>query len=157
MEFDKAKKFAAYLLSSKTYTCKEMYQKLIIKKFDSEVAEQIVSKLCEAGVLNDEEYAKMYVHDAVNIHMKGAFRIRQELLKKGVASSLIDKALGEFDDDVEEQLNEYVKLRFLDKVFEDYRDIEKAKSHLLRRGYGLSEINKCFNRLGIRISRGDWD
>ncbi len=128
-----------------------------MKKFDEEIAEQTVSEYCKAGVLNDEEYAQMYVHDAVNIHMKGAFRIRQELLKKGVASSIIDKALEGFDENEKNQLKEYVELRFADKVFTEYREIEKAKAHLLRRGYGISEINKCFKELGIKVSRGDWD
>ncbi len=157
MEIEKAKKFAAYLLSSKPYTCKEIYYRLIMKKFDEETAEGVVTEFCRAGILNDEEYAAMYVHDAVNIHMKGAFRIKQELLKKGIASNIIDRAIQSVDDDEENQLREYVELRFGDKIFEERRDIEKAKAHLLRRGYGISEINKCFNELGIKISRGDWD
>lgn len=128
-----------------------------MKNFDEEIAEQTVSQFCEAGILNDEEFARMYVHDALNIHMKGAFRIRQELLKKGVASSIIDKALDGFDENEKNQLKEYVELRFADKVFTEYREIEKAKAHLLRRGYGISEINKCFNELGIKVNRGDWD
>lgn len=162
MEKEKAKRYAASVLSSRMYTCKEVVDRLVRKGFDTELAEEVVGEFCAAGVLDDAEYARCYVHDAINIGMKGEYRIKQELLRKGVAGSVIDKALAEFEDDTEKQLEEYVQLRFGNTVFTDRRDIEKAKAHLARRGYSYTDIRRCFENLDIRVQkpdddRGDWD
>ena len=55
------------------------------------------------------------------------------------------------DVDVEELLEGYVRIRFADKEFSDRRELEKAKAHLARRGFSLSEINRCFKKLNITV------
>ncbi len=157
MDIASAKKIAAKIISFKMYSCKEVYKKLLSKGCDEETAEAVVAEFVNAGILNDIEYAKAYIHDAMLIGLKGMFRIRQELIAKGIAQSVIDRAAEESDIDPDEQLQSYVELRFLDRVFEDYKDIEKAKAHLMRRGYGISDINRCFKELNIAVKRGDMD
>lgn len=155
MEFEKAKKIVAKLISFKMYTMNEVYKKLIQKGISNEIAEQTVAEFCKAGILNDEEYAKAYIHDGLLVNMKGAFRIKQELIQKGIASSIVEKAFKDTEIDEESMLEEYVRLRFDGKVFSDWKEIEKAKAHLARRGFGLYEINKCFENLGIKVVRGE--
>lgn len=157
MDLEKAKKYAVQLLSYKMYTCREIFQKLTAKGYSDNVAELTVAALCEAGILNDEQYASFYIHDAASVNLKGMFRIKQELLKKGIASSIIDKAIQNSDIDTAVQLAEYVRLKFADKAFSSAKELEKAKAHLLRKGYSYSEINKCFNSLDIKVNGGDWD
>lgn len=160
MEFEKAKKIAAKLLSYKPYSCDEVCRKLMQKGIERETAEKTVAEFCRAGILNDEEYAKMYIHDAAVLGLKGMFRIKQELRAKGVAESVIERALQSTDIDTESQLDGYVSLKYGDTVFESYKEIEKAKAHLARKGYSLSEINRCFKRLDIKAGvqdRGEWD
>ncbi len=157
MDIMSAKKIAAKIISLKMHTCREVYQRLLRKGCDEQTAEEAVAEFCRAGILNDAEYAKAYIHDNTVIGLKGMYRIKQELLAKGVAASVIDKAAMEADIDIEEQLKSYVELRFADRVFENYKDIEKAKAHLMRRGYSISDINRCFKELNISVSRGDGD
>ncbi len=157
MDIASAKKIAAKIISYKMYTCREVYRKLLSKGCDEETAELTVAEFVNAGILNDMEYAKAYIHDAMLIGLKGMYRIRQELIAKGIASSVVDRAEEACEISSEEQLRSYAELRFGDKAFEDYRDIEKAKAHLVRRGYGISEINRCFKELGIAVQRGDMD
>ena len=157
MEVEKAKKVVAKLLSKKMYTCDEIYKRLIHKGFSKEISEIIVGEFSKVGILNDEEYARLYIHDAVCVNMKGIHRAKQELLLKGVALSLIERVEQEAEIDQSEQLERYVELRFGDRVFEDWKEIEKAKAHLVRRGFGIYDINKCFDKLGIKVMRGDRD
>lgn len=157
MNKERAISFAGHLLAAKMYTCDEIYKRLLRKDCDEEIAEEVVAEFCKAGVLDDCRYAEMYVHDAVNIHAKGFYRIKQELLRKGIASSVVEKAFEGMEEDCEEGLTEYVRMRFGDKQFNDMRELEKAKAHLLRRGYSFSEINRCFRALDIRITGGDTD
>lgn len=151
MEFDKAKKIAAKLISFKMYTCKEILKKLMQKDISYDVAESVVGEFCKAGILDDTEYAKAYIHDGLYVHMKGMYRIKQELLKKGVASSVIEKAIQETEINTEDSLAEYVSLRFGDREFSDWKELEKAKAHLVRRGFSLYDINRCFVNLGIKV------
>ncbi len=151
MELEKAKKIAASLLSYKSYTCQEIYQRLVRKGIDGEMAEQAVAEFAKAGILNDAEYARMYIHDALVLGMKGLFRIKQELRAKGIALSVIERAAEDVDVDAEEMLESYVRIRFGDKEFSDRRELEKAKAHLARRGFSLSEINRCFKKLNITV------
>ena len=152
---EKAKKIAAKLISYKMYTCNEVYKKLVQKGIDDDIAQATVDEFVKAGILDDMEYAKLYIHDAQAIGLKGMYRIRQELLSKGVASSVIEKAANECEIDPEEMLENYVTLRFGDKQFSDYKELEKAKAHLLRRGFAIGDINRCFKKLDICVVRGD--
>lgn len=155
MELERAKNIAAKFLSYRMYTCNEIYCKLLQKGICEETAEITVTEFCKAGILDDGEYARAYIHDGVFVHMKGLYRIRQELLQKGVASKTIEKAMRETETDTEAQLREYAELRFLGKEFSDRKELEKAKAHLVRRGFGISEINRCFDELGIKVKKGD--
>ncbi len=154
-EFDNAKKAAAGLLSQKMYTCDEIFQRLVRKGFSKEISEVVVAEFAKAGILNDEEYARLYIHDSVCVNMKGIHRVRQELLRKGIASSVIEKAEREMDFDANEQLESYAELRFGDKVFGSWKELEKAKAHLVRRGFSIYDVNKCFDKLGIKVMRSD--
>lgn len=155
MDIEVAKKIAAKLISYKMYTCSEVFKRLCQKGCDSETAEMVVAEFCRAGILNDEEYAKMYIHDASLISMKGMFRIRQELLAKGLASAVIERAIAESEVNADDQLEHYAELKFGDKVFSEYREIEKAKAHLARRGFSISDINRVFKKLNITVKRGE--
>lgn len=155
MDIDKARTTAAKMISYKMYTCSEVYRGLIKKGCEDDVAEMVVAEFCKAGILNDEEYARLYIHDAAVIGLKGMYRIKQELFAKGIANAVIEKAAAANEINMEEQLEAYIELRFSDKIFADWKEIEKAKAHLVRRGYGISDINRCFKKLNIRVSRGD--
>ncbi len=157
MERERGKKLAASYLSSRMHTCKETVDFLIRKGIDEETAEDVVGEFCAAGILDDADYARCYVHDAVNINAKGEYRIKQELLRKGVAGSVIDKALAEFREEAGDRLEEYVRRRYGDTVFTDRREIEKAKAHLARRGYGFDDIRRCFDKLDIRVQKENYD
>jgi len=154
MDIEAAKKVAAKLISYKMYTCSEVFKRLVQKGCDSETAEMVVAEFCRAGILNDEEYAKMYIHDASAVSLKGMFRIRQELLAKGIAASVVERAIADSEVDTEAQLESYVELRFGDRIFSDYKDIEKAKAHLARRGFSIPDINRVFKKLNITVKRG---
>lgn len=157
MDIEAAKRVAAKLISYKMYTCSEVFKRLVQKGCDSETAEMVVADFCRAGILNDEEYAKMYIHDAALISLKGMFRIKQELIAKGIAASVVERAISDSEIDIEAQLESYVAFRFGDRIFSDYKDIEKAKAHLARRGFSIPDINRVFKKLNITVKRGDDD
>ncbi len=142
-KFQKARNSAAAILAVKMYTCRELCDKLIKKGFDKDLAEQVTGEFISAGFLNDAEYASMYISDQVNLGAKGTYRIKQELIKKGVSLSIIEDALACSDIDTLSALREYISLRGLCDNIHTRRDLEKLKTRLARRGFSLSEINSC--------------
>ena len=155
MNFDEAKVYAAKLISRKMYTCRELSQKLVKGGCDSETADSVTEAFCLAGIVDDNQYADMYAHDAMCVLQKGGFRVRAELVAKGIAPSVAEAAVLKYEEGSEAVLENYVNIRFGDVEFCDIREIEKAKAHLLRRGFSLSEINRCFKKLGIAVKRGE--
>lgn len=126
--YEKAKKTAANIVGYRMYTCREVEDKLRRKGFDAETAEQVVSEFAAAGILDDRAYAEAYAQDAVSLGGKGIYRIRQELYKKGIASSIIDAACSELKEQTCDTLREYVESRNLCDGITSRYELEKLKA-----------------------------
>lgn len=152
----KARNTAAALLAGKMYTCSEIYDRLLRKGFDKELAEQVVEEFVRAGYLDDQRFAQMYITDSVNLGAKGMFRIRQELMRKGISGSILDRAMEETEVDSASALAEYVSQRNLCENIHSRKDLEKLKARLARRGYSLREINQCLSAYTFHFDDRDW-
>ena len=152
MDIERAKRYALNLLSLRMYTCKEVYERLVRKGADTEDAEEIVASLIKTGILDDKKYAEYYIHDAASISGKGAYRIKQELIKKGIAAKIADEALKETEVSFKDEILEYTRMKFGENIEVSYKEMEKIKSHLARRGDLYGEISDCLDELGITAS-----
>ena len=155
MNIERGKKYALNLLSVRMYTCSEVFDRLLRKGTEKLDAEKIVAELTQKGILDDKEYAKCYVHDAAHLSGKGAYRIRQELIKKGIAKKLIDEALEESETPFKDTITEYARLKFGEDIMVSYKELNKIKNHLARRGFSYGEISDCLENLRIKASRGE--
>ena len=155
MNKDIGKKYALGLLNTRFYTCAEICERLSKKGVSNEEAEKIVSELMENGFLDDKRYAEYYVHDAAEIAGKGAYRIRQELIKKGIAPKIAEEALSEAEDSFKETILSYTRMKFGENIEVSYKELIRIKNHLVRRGYSWGEISDCLNELGIKASRSE--
>ena len=128
------------------YTCREIEDRLIKKKIDRETAERVVCEFAAAGALDDKAYAEAYVEESVKLGGKGLYRIKQELMRKGVAKSIIDKACDNAEGaDTYAALCDYVESRRLYEGITSRRELERLKARLARRGYSFSEIRRCLD------------
>ena len=150
-DLERAKRLASSLVAGRMYTCHEVEDRLRRKKIDADTAEQVVSEFAAAGILNDAEYAKLYVEESVRLNYKGFYRIKQELYAKGVARSIIDKACESCSADPYAALCEYVDARNLCDGITTRKDLEKLKARLARRGYSLSEIGRCLSNYEFKL------
>lgn len=152
---EKAKKIAAGIIGYRMYTCREVYDKLLKKGIDSEVAQEVVGEFQSAGVLDDRTYALAYATDSVNLNGKGIYRIRQELYKKGIARSIIDEVCETLAENTFASLCEYVESRNLCDGINTRYDLEKLKARLARRGYSPSEIRECLRQYTFDFKEED--
>ena len=133
--------YAKRFLSARMYTAKEIFDKLRRKGYSKEMSENAVSLLIEDGILNDGQYAEFYISDSLTIGYKGIYRVKQELLRKGVANRVIENAIQNCDIDTYEILKEFTDLKLKNTKITCRKDLEKFRTMLARRGYSLDEIS----------------
>ena len=155
LDLNSARNYVLYLLSIRMYTKKELLDKLKKKNYPDEIISGALNSLEENGIINDYDYAFAYLHDNLELKAKGLFRIKQELLLKGVAREVVDAVISENTADTLSPLMEYVRLRFGENCTMPQKDFEKARAHLIRRGFSASEIRQCFENLSIKANWSD--
>lgn len=86
-----AKNIAINYLSYRQRSSKEVIDHLTKKRFDRNSAERIVHDLQAIGLINDLEFARMFIRDRIKRKPIGKALLRQQLLAKGIASDVLDK------------------------------------------------------------------
>lgn len=83
-------------LSYRMRTTKELRDYLQKKTIQAEHIEEIINRLTELDLLNDQQYANMYVTSKICAGTKGPRYIYNELVKKGIPETMIDQALQQY-------------------------------------------------------------
>lgn len=149
----RAQNTALGMLGRKMLTCRELCDRLLKKGYDREIAEKVVEQFLSVGYLDDRRYAELYLADSVNLGAKGMYRIRQELLRKGVSGSVIDDVIKDAEVDTKDALMQYIEERQLLLAVHSRKDLEKLTARLVRRGYSLSEIRECLEKMEFTIEK----
>jgi regulatory protein len=106
---------------------------------DPRDVEQAIAILLEQGYLDDSRFARLFAQDKRELDQWGSDRIRQALRGHGVASELVEEALGgqpgesETESEIDRALT-LLRRRFPSPVG-DRRERERALGMLLRKGY----------------------
>lgn len=136
----RAREAALVLLSHRPRSAKELARRLKGKGHDAEVAEGVVDRLEDVGLVDDAAFAQSFVRDRVRLKPKGRRLLQQELRAKGVAgdtaAAAIDDVLAaEETDDV--ALARQAAARWRPRPGEEPRRA-RARLHafLARRGFG---------------------
>lgn len=141
----RAKKRAMHLLERMDRTKKQLYDKLLEGEYPADCIEEAIAYVESYHYIDDARYACNYVRYAQE--KKSRMRIRQELLKKGVSSELIDAALEEeFCSDEEEQIKELLIKKKYDPEHSDEKEFRRTYSFLLRRGFRSGDILKAMKQ-----------
>ncbi len=98
----KAKKAALRYLGYRDRSVQEMRAYLAKKEYSVKVIDEAVDYLCGLGYLDDARFSELYATSRIQSKGIGRFRLRFELLNKGVSESLVDKVLGSLFEEVDE-------------------------------------------------------
>lgn len=82
--------YALNLLSRENYPSNVIYERLLSKGADSLLTNQIIKKLTDDGLLNDELYAKTYAEDVAELRLYGKNKILFNLHTKGISNEIIN-------------------------------------------------------------------
>lgn len=103
-------------------------------------ADRVLDRLKEKGHIDDEKFARYWAEN--RSLTKGASRrkLQQELMIKGVPSSIIEQALGGSDRNDESEIQKIIA-----KKHRQYPDEQKFMHYLARQGFSYDAIKEALN------------
>ena len=148
-------------LSHRARTAHEVRQSLLKKGFAEAVAEDTVADLERLGVIDDEAYARAFARGRFSGRGYGPARLRQDLMRKGVARETIDAALDELAEaeDLGAEARDQAARKWRTLASEE--DLRKRKKktmdYLVRRGFGFDEARAAVEGLEDDGAGDVWD
>lgn len=131
----------SYKFLQRNKTKKQLLDHLYKNKISREIIDLIIPILEEKKYLNDEDYAKRYLRDAMNIKKYGKIKIRYMLMSKGIDKKTVEDAMENYDYELEyENALELLEKR-ISKNESDHKKIYSAKNYLQGRGFEFEIIN----------------
>ncbi|MCC6386373.1 MAG: regulatory protein RecX [Dehalococcoidia bacterium] len=89
---------ALRLLSHRARSENEMRTRLAMRGIEPEVIEDEVVRLRDAGLLDDDQFARAWVEDRKRFAPRGRRMLRYELLGRGIQPDSVDAVTGDIDD-----------------------------------------------------------
>lgn len=153
-ETSSAKQVALRFLAHRPRTTKEIRDKLREKEFAEEDIKQTIETLERTGLLNDAEFARMYIRDTLSAKPTGPALLKRKLILLGVDKALVNEAVqnafAEVDstaaamDAGEKFLKKSTATR---KASDKTRLRERLASFLIRRGFTWDTIQPVLKAL----------
>lgn len=142
---------ALRLLSGRDYTCRGLMLKLQRRRFDNDAIGAAIARLKADGYLQDRQYAERFAAAARENGRFAGYRLRQELIRRGVTAELADEVLradGTARADEGELVMGLLRRRYpaFDPQSAGDRERRRVAAFLQRRGYGHDTVRDVLGR-----------
>ena len=104
--------------------------------------EKIIKKLKDSNLINDELYAKAFIHDRISFSNDGINKIKTELIKQGIEENIIENELNKIDrKDQKEKLEKLIikklntNTKYSDKIMK-----QKIINYFINLGHNKEDI-----------------
>ena len=140
-----ASEMAMRYLARRDYSCLELSRKLGQRGVAEELADSVVQRLSEAGLVSDERFAEIFTRTRVKQCLRSDADPRRTARQKGVSDPLIAAAMEPFEDNWHESARDWVVRR--------HRGVldRKAQARLYRggtqRGFSHDQIMRAIEWL----------
>jgi regulatory protein len=112
------------------------------KKADPEMSQRIIDRLESRKYLNDESFAQSWVRARQLTKPVSKRRLTAELIQKGVASDIIERAVSGGDYNETDALHEIIAKK---RKQSRYQDEQKLMQYLARQGFTYDAIKSALN------------
>lgn len=147
---------ALHFLSFRPRSCLEVEKYLQGKGADPGIIEEEVSRLVSVGLLDDAAFARYWVENRETFRPRGAWALRHELRRKGVADDIVSEALEGLD--LEESAYRAAQKRAeRDAHLDKHAFRRHVGDHLRRRGFSYEVIRPVVDRLWGEVRRSGED
>lgn len=126
---------------------KEIKDYLLKKEEDTNLIDEVISRLMKMGYLDDRRFTEAYIKDKLNFTSWGDYKIINELNKLGISSLDIEDNIDLLNDDI---LNERMR-KIIDKDIRTNKKYSGLKlknkiyNHLLTSGYSKEKVISLIN------------
>lgn len=153
---------SAYLLairylSYRIRTKFEMETYLREKAVEEILIKQTIKRLIDEKLIDDHQFAEIFVRDRINQTSKGPRVIERELMEKGINKSVASQALTSFT--YEQQLEKVIDTankEMKKRSNKSYRQrIQQLQAKLMRRGFGQEVLNEMIQQLEVTVDAND--
>ena len=144
--------YALNLLSARPYAIKALHRKLIQKEYTTADADDVIRRLVDNGLLNDEKFAEQYARSKMLSTGASKRRLTQDLYRKGIKGDVAAAAIGNVIADEEIDTAALIE-QVARKKLTQLGDLEplvlrrRLFGFLARRGYDVDEIKAVVARL----------
>lgn len=145
------RKYLYEQISKYSKTKRGYLNKLLEKGFSKGAAKDAVERAENYGYIDDAKYAERYI--SLNSSKKGYYRLKQELLNKGIPSAIVADVLSALPPQEEEIIS--LAQQLVKKPLENGEDRAKLARKLAARGFPYEDIRRAINAL--RTSNDDFD
>ena len=137
----RARDTAFRLLTRREHSRAELYDKLTVRGYDSDIVNDLLTSLAAEDLVSDHRYAQALVAHRVNTGY-GPRRIMMELKDKGVAPEIIDQTLLSSEVDWDELLRAQHNRKFGVSKAGSFKEWARRAQYLDRRGFGTDSIRR---------------
>ena len=120
----------------------------LLRKYDADCVEEVVRKLVELDLVNDERYAENYARELYEHKKFGKMRIKSELRAKGIAADIANEAVDAlFEEEEPDNIQRIVDIigkRYYNRMNDDVGR-KKVFAALQRMGYSFSDIREAMS------------
>lgn len=155
--FASAKDAALRFLSYRSRSEAEVRRRLA-PRYSPQITEAVITLLREQNYLDDLAFARQWRSGRERHRPRGRILLRQELMRHGVATEVIDQALcGMDEEDNAYRAGQKMARRLLEtkRSSEDFRRLMRA--HLQRRGFAYSLLADTVSRLWRELAADPLD
>ncbi len=156
--YTNAMRAAMSRLNRKAFSTYQLDRKLAELGHDQAARTQVLDRLTEIGLLNDESVGRAIIHNTARGRGTGPKLLKQKLYRKGLHAQLIDRLVSEYTSDYDQTAQAVAlakqKLAKSDKT-DNLTVKRRLYSLLLRRGFDSDTINAAMQELDPELTGGD--
>jgi regulatory protein len=150
-EIEEGYRRAAKWVSRRPRSERELRRYLAGKDVSAAAQDKVIDRLRQAGLADDQAFARAWVENRSAFRPRSAFALRDELRGKGIPRQAIDDALADLDED---------EVAFLaaQKAARRYSGLDKqlfqkrVRAYLARRGFHSYQIRTVVPRVWAEIA-----
>lgn len=140
---------AITFLSYRMRTKKEIYDYLLQKEVDETHIAQVIEKLTEEKLIDDAQFANMFVSSRKNTSTKGPLLIKKELIDKGVSNTIASEAIQQYSyEEQYEKASQWVEKKLNQSKKDSFRQrVNKLRANLLQKGFTQDVVQDVFRNI----------
>ena len=132
------------LLARREHSARELRNKLLLRGFEREEAEQAIEGLAADGLVSDERFAEAFVASRGR-KGQGPVRIRGELEQRGVADDLIAASIGRVEVDWTVAAFDVRRKKYGLGAPRDIRERARQSKFLQYRGFTGEQVRRALD------------